>query len=444
MEIIQKIAMIDGKEKLVIYVSYPSDYEFGLDFDSLKKKVKDITTRIKEYIKTNIDSFSDDSALLILNGIVVGTLVFSQIKHEPFESISLNDDTQIVASLNEEDNQDSNKNEVIPKKEVDVNYVIESEQTRIINSSASGKLEEPIEKPVVDGTSNTVSKPNFNGNSNANSNTGNTTNNTNSSKIISVKLSSGTVIKLGLEDYVIGVVGSEMPALFNSEALKAQAVAARTYALKKTSSGATLSATTADQVYKTDAQLRTQWGGSFNTYYTKVKNAVLATSGQCMTYSGQYIDAVYFSTSNGMTEDPVNVWGGSVPYLKPVQSKWDVGVRGFSQSKTIPMSVISQKLGVNLTSASQISINSRTAGNRVNNVTFVGKAFNGAKVRSLLGLRSADFSVSQSGNSIVFTTKGYGHGVGMSQYGANEMAKAGYSYSQILKHYYTGISIIKK
>ena len=108
------------------------------------------------------------------------------------------------------------------------------------------------------------------------------------------------------------------------------------------------------------------------------------------------------------------------------------------------MSVISEKLGVNLTSVSQITINSRTSGDRVNSVTIAGKNFTGVKVRSLLGLRSADFSVSQSGSSIVFTTKGYGHGVGMSQYGANGMANAGYNYKQILKHYYTGISIVKK
>ena len=105
------------------------------------------------------------------------------------------------------------------------------------------------------------------------------------------------------------------------------------------------------------------------------------------------------------------------------------------------MSTISSKLGVNLTSVSEISINSKTVGDRVANVTFCGKSFTGVQVRTLLGLRSADFEVSQNGNNIVFTTKGYGHGVGMSQYGANEMAKSGYSYSQILKHYYTGVSL---
>lgn len=460
MEIIQKNIIIDGKERLVIYINYPSNYEFGLDFNTFKEKTKEISTKVKEYIKTNLKNFSDDSALLVLNGIVIGTLIFSQLKFEPYQNINQENKTEIVATLKNNDNENkTNKNNIIAKAEVDIEPLVTSEESATLESSAAAKVTEPIEQTteITNSNSNSNSnktnntnsnqnnnRPSSNNSSNNNSGSNNVVNNTNSSKTISVKLASGTVITIGLEDYVIGVVGGEMPASFNSEALKSQAVAARTYALKKTANGATISATTADQVYKTDAELKKLWGNSFNTYYTKVKNAVLATSGEVMTYGGQYIDAVYFSTSNGMTEDAANVWENSVPYLKPVSSSWDVGVSGFSQTKTIPMSVISEKLGVNLTSVSQITINSRTSGDRVNSVTIAGKNFTGVKVRSLLGLRSADFSVSQSGSSIVFTTKGYGHGVGMSQYGANGMANAGYNYKQILKHYYTGISIVKK
>ena len=460
MEIIQKNIIIDGKERLVIYINYPSNYEFGLDFNTFKEKTKEISTKVKEYIKTNLKNFSDDSALLVLNGIVIGTLIFSQLKFEPYQNINQENKTEIVATLKNNDNENkTNKNNIIAKAEVDIEALVTSEESATLESSAAAKVTEPIEQTteITNSNSNSNSnktnntnsnqnnnRPSSNNSSNNNSGSNNVVNNTNSSKTISVKLASGTVITIGLEDYVIGVVGGEMPASFNSEALKSQAVAARTYALKKTANGATISATTADQVYKTDAELKKLWGNSFNTYYTKVKNAVLATSGEVMTYGGQYIDAVYFSTSNGMTEDAANVWGNSVPYLKPVTSSWDVGVSGFSQTKTIPMSVISEKLGVNLTSVSQITINSRTSGDRVNSITIAGKNFTGVKVRSLLGLRSADFSVSQSGSSIVFTTKGYGHGVGMSQYGANGMANAGYNYKQILKHYYTGISIVKK
>lgn len=460
MEIIQKNIIIDGKERLVIYINYPSNYEFGLDFNTFKEKTKEISTKVKEYIKTNLKNFSDDSALLVLNGIVIGTLIFSQLKFEPYQNINQENKTEIVATLKNNDNENkTNKNNIIAKAEVDIEPLVTSEESATLESSAAAKVTEPIEQTteITNSNSNSNSnktnntnsnqnnnRPSSNNSSNNNSGSNNVVNNTNSSKTISVKLASGTVITIGLEDYVIGVVGGEMPASFNSEALKSQAVAARTYALKKTANGATISATTADQVYKTDAELKKLWGNSFNTYYTKIKNAVLATSGEVMTYGGKYIDAVYFSTSNGMTEDAANVWGNSVPYLKPVSSSFDVGVSGFSKTKTIPMSVISEKLGVNLTSVSQITINSRTSGDRVNSITIAGKNFTGVKVRSLLGLRSADFSVSQSGSSIVFTTKGYGHGVGMSQYGANGMANAGYNYKQILKHYYTGISIVKK
>ena len=264
------------------------------------------------------------------------------------------------------------------------------------------------------------------------------------SQNVKLRLTTGEVIDITLEDYVVGVVGAEMPASFHTEALKAQAITARTYALRKTASGAILSATISDQVYNTETQLRQKWGASFDTYYNKIRNAVIATKGECLMYNGSYIEALYFSTSNGRTEDAVNVWGNSIPYLKSVESPWDVGVSGYSQTKTIPMSEISSKLGVNLTSISQISINSKTEGNRVKSITICGKEYTGVQIRQLLGLRSADFDISESGGSIAFTTRGYGHGVGMSQYGADRMAKAGYSYAQILKHYYAGVSIVKK
>ena len=163
-----------------------------------------------------------------------------------------------------------------------------------------------------------------------------------------------------------------------------------------------------------------------------------------MMYNGKYIDALYFSTSNGRTEDPIYVWNYSAPYLKSVDCKWDIGTKFFNATKTIPISELNQKLGVNINSVNDIQIKSQTTGGRVNSIVIGGKEFTGTNVRMLLGLRSSDFTVSESGSNIVFTTKGWGHGVGMSQYGANEMAKAGYNYSQILKHYYTGITIVKK
>lgn len=433
MEITHKIEMIDGIEQIVMYVRYPDEYEFSLDFDSMKKKVSSVADKIREYALKNIGKVNDNTVLLIMNGVVVGTLLLSQLA-TPNLHDTLPPRSEIATTISDENSNIDKKAESIAKEETIVAPL--QEVTEVKNTTT--------QKPT--NTQPTVTKPNNNNTSNGNNNATTTPPSTPvyNGPVINLKLSSGKIIKIGLEDYVIGVVGSEMPAEFNAEALKAQAVAARTYALKRTSTGASLTATTADQVYKTDAELKSMWGNTFNTYYTKVKNAVNATKGEVALYNGQYIDALYYSTSNGRTEDSYNVWGFSYPYLKSVESPWDVGVRGYEQTKTVAMSTISQKFGVNLTSISQIKINSKTAGNRVESITICGKEFTGVKIRSVLGLRSADFDISVSGNSIVFTTRGYGHGVGMSQYGANGMAKAGSNYTQILKHYYPGITIAKR
>ena len=348
--------------------------------------------------------------------------------------------------LKQEENNTNNENQNDTKNTQNVQT-----QTPTTNTTAANNSSPPTTSNKNTTTNATTSKPVQSTNTNTNNSTTTSTPPTNNTptqskptsneKMINVKLASGQIISVGLEEYVIGVVGAEMPAEFQTEALKAQAVASRTYALKRTASGGALSASTSDQTFCTIDQLKAQWGGSFDKYYNKVKSAVNATKGQTLKYNGSYIEALFFSTSNGRTEDSVNVWGNSYAYLKSVDSPWDTNASSFSKEKTISMSEISSKLGVNITSVSQINITGRTVGNRVSNVNICGKDYTGVKLRQLLGLRSADFEVYQSGNSIVFTTKGYGHGVGMSQYGANGMAKAGYSYTQILKHYYTGVTI---
>ena len=458
MKIYHSIENINGINQIILYVEYPDEYEFSLDFDLVKKNIKNVSDKIREYALKNLGGLSDNTALLILNGVVVGTLMLTQITTPPITYT--NENTEIASTI-EENTQDKTNtdtsNNTESEKTEEINELKEEEKKEDTNqaktstntttntkannttTTSSNKNTTTSSKPANTTTTTTSSN-----NTSTNTNTNNSTSSIPSSKSINVKLASGQVVNMSLEDYVVGVVGAEMPASFNTEALKAQAVASRTYALKKTASGATISASISDQVYNTVDQLKQKWGSSFNTYYSKVQNAVRSTQGQCLTYNGSYIEALFFSTSNGRTEDAVNVWGNSFAYLKSVESPWDTSVSGFSQTKSISMSDISSKLGVNLTSASDISITGRTVGNRVANVSICGKNYTGVKIRQLLGLRSADFEVSQSGNNIVFTTKGYGHGVGMSQYGANGMAKAGYSYSQILKHYYTGVSIVTK
>ena len=160
-----------------------------------------------------------------------------------------------------------------------------------------------------------------------------------------------------------------------------------------------------------------------------------------LTYNGKYIEAVYHSTSNGYTEDSKNVWGNAFPYLVSVESEYDSLNPSFIKQKNISYEELSNKLNMSINKETTFSILSKTSGNRVDNIEIGGKTYKGVDLRNILGLRSADFDVEKKEEGVVFTTRGYGHGVGLSQYGANGMAKNGYSYVEILKHYYKGVSI---
>ena len=245
-----------------------------------------------------------------------------------------------------------------------------------------------------------------------------------------------------LEEYVVGVVAAEMPASFNIEALKAQAIAARTYAVKKTSQGKVLVNSTADQVYKTTSQMKSTWGSEYNYYYNKIKNAINATKGMVLKYGGEYIDAQYSAMTNGKTELPEYVWSFSRPYLQCVSSRWDEKVKNFKVTKSFSYDEVSKKLGQTITSSTEIEVVSRTVSGRVEKIKIGDTVYTGVAVRSKLGLRSTDFEI-ELADDVKITTKGYGHGVGMSQYGANVAANEGYSYSDILTHYYVGASITK-
>lgn len=449
-KVCHKFEIINNRKEFVVYADYPFEYEFGLDFDRYKEKVKEVTSEIKKYVKSHLESVKDATAILVLNGVIIGTFAISQIIGPNVSNTNINTNTKetnLVAKVADE-GENIVADSIISEEEIldtdadkieEGNKKVDNLLVNVSDSNVSAvKVESLDSKSNYLENTNTISKANNTLNNNI------TTEEVKQDKTVKVKLNNGEIINITLEEYVIGVVGSEMPALFNEEALKAQSIAARTYALKKDSVGATLVASTSDQVYKTNSELKNMWGESFNTYYEKVKKVVMATKGEVMMYNGKYIDALYFSTSNGRTEDPIYVWNYSAPYLKSVDSKWDIGTKFFNATKTIPISELNQKLGVNINSVNDIQIKSQTTGGRVNSIIIGEKEFTGVNVRMLLGLRSSDFTVSESGSNIVFTTKGWGHGVGMSQYGANEMAKAGYNYSQILKHYYTGITIVKK
>lgn len=262
----------------------------------------------------------------------------------------------------------------------------------------------------------------------------------NNKTYVTIYRSNGSINELEINEYLIGVVGSEMPASFNIEALKAQAIVARTYALKRISQNKILTDTTSTQVYKDNDELRNIWKNDFNKYYEKVKNAVMATKGMVLMYNNNYIDAVYHSTSNGMTEDAIYVWGYSVPYLKSVESKTDMNASSYKREVTFTLEKLSSVLNTSITKDTTFILERNSSG-RVSNVKVNDLEIKGTTFRALLGLRSTDFVIELNEETAKITTYGYGHGVGMSQYGANGMANKGYTFRDILNHYYQNISI---
>lgn len=249
---------------------------------------------------------------------------------------------------------------------------------------------------------------------------------------------------LDLEEYVVGVVAGEMPASFEIEALKAQAIAARSYALSKIETSTEsydLVTDITNQVYITTEDMQEKWGEDYDFYYDKIKNAVSATKNLVMEYEGDVISAYYFAMSNGSTEDVSLVFGESRDYLKSVDSSWDESVKNFSVTTTFTKEEFCSKLSIDCSNITIGAID-RSSTNRVNTIVINDKEFKGTTLRTLLGLRSTDFTIDIS-DDIKITTKGYGHGVGMSQYGANEMAKNGASYEEILNHYYKDIDIVE-
>ena len=248
------------------------------------------------------------------------------------------------------------------------------------------------------------------------------------------------IIELNLDDYIVGVVAGEMPASFHVEALKAQAVASRTYATYMMENDRNLESTTDDQVYITIDEMKEKWGSDFNTYYKRIKEAVESTSGLVMKQNGKLFKAFYFAMSNGYTEDSSMVFGES--NLESVSSPWDnESLNKFIVSITFNKEELENILNIN--NISNIQVISRDKTNRVTYVQVNDKKFTGIEFRKLLKLRSTDFTIKEDNNTYVITTKGYGHGVGMSQYGANGMANEKYTYEEILKYYYKDIEIIK-
>lgn len=270
-------------------------------------------------------------------------------------------------------------------------------------------------------------------------------------------------VEMDLEEYVKGVVAAEMPAEFHVEALKAQAVAARTFAIKNMIAfggtgytekpGADI---TTDhrlpqgQAWVSREKMKQRWGAAgYQKYWPKITQAVESTRSMVAMFDGKPINAVFHSTSGEKTASAKEVWGFDFPYLRSVSCTWDHQSPRYLDVKPYSLAELDRLLGTDVksvaasTGAQLAQILDRTESGRVDKVRIGGTIFGGQQVREKLDLRSTSFSIRQTETGIEFITTGYGHGVGLCQYGANGMAKEGKTYRDILTHYYSGVTIEK-
>lgn len=270
-----------------------------------------------------------------------------------------------------------------------------------------------------------------------------------SNTIIRVKrLATNEIEYLPLEEYIVGVLAGEMPIYFEKEAFKAQAVAARSYALKRMEYNKDNDYDVVDsvlnQVYLDANYLKNVWKENYIKNINKLREAVNETSMEYLDYNGEIIDALFFSTSNGYTETASLVFNVDLPYLQSVKSAWDEQTSSaFRSQMQTSLNDFYNKLDMEYSDDLDVKVIERSATNRIIKLIINGKEFLGRTLYDKLGLKSTDFSITKKGNNVIIDTVGYGHGVGMSQYGAEGMAEEGYEYFEILKYYYTG-TVIKK
>ncbi len=265
-------------------------------------------------------------------------------------------------------------------------------------------------------------------------------------KLVIKDLSTNKTVDINMEEYLVGVVAGEMPISYEREALKAQAVASRSYALYKSKNRKTDYDLTTDnktQVYLTNDQLKTKWGSKYDENLKLVNDVINDTKGEIITYNNEVISAYYFSMSNGMTENSKDVFNENKPYLVSVSSLENNSLKNYSREISFSLNTFCSKLSIK--DCLKIDIGNITYNDthHVTSITINNKKYTGIELRKLLGLYSTDFIIKHDNNKIIITCNGHGHDVGMSQYGANLMAKKGYNYIEILKHYYTGVEIEK-
>ncbi len=264
----------------------------------------------------------------------------------------------------------------------------------------------------------------------------------------------GALETMTMADYLEGVVLGEMPASFPLAALEAQAVAARTFTLRrrlapKHDDADVCADGSCCQQYLTAEEAQARLGNDWEAAAAQVRAAVEATDGLVLVYDGALIDAVYFSCSGGRTEDAAAVWGGEVPYLQSVESPGEETAAPYQDTVSVPLetfrsAILEQAPTADLSEnpAAWFGGVTYTEGGGVATMRIGGESFTGTELRTMFGLRSAQFAVAVEADAIVFETRGYGHRVGMSQYGAKAMAEAGADFREILTHYYTGVELV--
>ncbi|GMQ63338.1 stage II sporulation protein D [Vallitalea maricola] len=255
---------------------------------------------------------------------------------------------------------------------------------------------------------------------------------------------------MNLNDYLIGVVAAEMPVNFYDEALKAQAVAARTFTLKKIQNDSNHIFNKKEQTYLTKEDMEASWGTeNFAKNYNKIRNAVVNTNNEVIVYEGDLIEAVFHSTSAGTTQSAKDVWGEEIPYLVSVDSLEDINSPEYLHKKIFTQQDFISKIKEHINDfqtytdeiINEIQIVSRTKEGYIDQIQIGNKILDGEVVRSYLGLESSNFTIDKVDGNIEVSCKGYGHGVGMSQYGADSLAQKGYTYKEILEHYYTNTTV---
>ena len=265
----------------------------------------------------------------------------------------------------------------------------------------------------------------------------------------------GEVEQVNIDDYLCNVVSAEMPADYEIEALKAQAVVARTYTIykinnKKHENADICDDSTCCQAWVDKETRFSRWEESKReSNWEKIQKCVQETQGQIITYQNQPINAFFHANSGGKTELPVNVWGGTgLPYLQVVETAGEEGYKQYESEVELTQDELIEKLktkysdiSIDFSNQENLKILEYTDSGRVKTVKFGNHEISGIETRTLLGLKSTNFEISKENDKIKFTVKGYGHGVGMSQTGANTMAKQGNNCEEIIKHFYVGIEI---